>query len=153
LAARRADAHADARNSSYGEALNLNNSLKSANDSRFGNKYNMLATRATGSQPGFMPDGTNDSLRSALQARQNTNAQAMGVAGSLVGDAPKLDNSFAKPNYSNAIALGGLADLISTYKTFDSGGDGFQSGSRNSQLMKQAGTSIRDRSRAAVPTF
>ncbi len=81
----------------------------------------MLAGRATGSQPGFMPDNTSDSLRSALQSRMNTNAQAMGVAGNLAGNTPQMDSSHAKPNFSGALALGGLADLVGTFKNW--GGD------------------------------
>lgn len=149
LAARRADAHSNARNDSYLEGLSTRDNLLSSRDSRLGNKYNMLAGRSTGQQPGFMPDDTNSSLRSALQARQNTNAQAMGVAGSLAGNAPQMDTNIAKPNYSNALALGGLANLVSTFKSLDDGGGGFKSGTANANAMKAAGTSIRNQSKAS----
>lgn len=116
LAARRADANRDARSSSYLDALTAREGMQSSRDTRLGNKYNILAGRSTGSQPNFMPDSSADSLRAALQGRMNTNAQAMGVAGSLAGNAPQMDSSFAKPKFGAALALGGLADLVSTFK-------------------------------------
>lgn len=122
LASRRADANSDARSSSYLDALTARESMQGSRDTRLGNKYNMLAGRATGSQPNFMPDSTSDSLRSALQSRMNTNAQAMGVAGNLAGNAPQMDSSHAKPKFGAALALGGLADLVGTFKSWDSGG-------------------------------
>lgn len=118
LASRRADANSDARSSSYLDALTARESMRGSRDTRLGNKYSMLAGRATGSQPGFMPDSTSDSLRSALQSRMNTNAQAMGVAGNLAGATPQMDSSHAKPNFSSALALGGLANLVGTFKNW-----------------------------------
>ena len=117
LASRRADANSDARSSSYLDALNARESMQGNRDTRLGNKYSMLAGRATGAQPNFMPDNTADSLRGALQSRMNTNAQAMGVAGNLAGSTiPQMDASHTKPNFGTALALGGLANLLSTYK-------------------------------------
>lgn len=116
LAARRADANSDARSSSYLDALSTRESLRGGRDTRLGNKYNMLAGRATGGQSGFMPDNSADNLRNALQARMNTNAQAMGVAGNLAGNAPQMDSSHVKPKFGAALALGGLANLVSTFK-------------------------------------
>lgn len=118
LAARRADANSNARSSSYLDALTTRSGMQSNRDSRLGNKYNLLAGRATGAQPGFMPDNTASELRSALGARMNTNAQAMGVAGGLAGNAPQMDSSHAKPKFGAALALGGLADLVGTFKSF-----------------------------------
>lgn len=121
LAARRADANRDARSSSYLDALTAREGMQGSRDTRLGSKYNMLAGRSTGSQPNFMPDSSSDSLRAALQGRMNTNAQAMGVAGNLAGNAPQMDASHAKPKFGAALALGGLADLVGTFKNF--GGD------------------------------
>lgn len=118
LASRRADANSDARSSSYLDALSTRESLRGGRDTRLGNKYNMLAGRATGGQSGFMPDNSSDNLRNALQARMNTNAQAMGVAGSLAGNMPQMDASHAKPKFGAALALGGLANLVGTLKDF-----------------------------------
>lgn len=111
LAERRAEGYRKADSQAKIDALTQSEGLKSGRDARLGNKYNMLASRATNYEDTpFQPNNLSNSLLATLTARNNTAPQAFGVAIGAAGNAPQMQQ--LPPNYTNSFALGGLSNLI-----------------------------------------